>query len=168
MNSKKTDKNLEARLLSNRNVTVLSALEEIKTKGNVAYLPLLFNLLNSNPDVEVENKIINILGSLKIQEAAPVMAGALQVPEYKPIRKKLTTACWQNGLDFKNHLPVFIDIIINEEWETGFEAFTVIENMETYPDQETIDFSVSKINKALPDVSDKKKYFLQEILILIC
>ncbi len=168
MDSRKTDKNLEARLSSGRKITVLSALDEIKTKGNVAYLPLLFNLLNSNPDNQVEKEILNILGSLKIQEAAPVMAEALETKEYKSLRKKLLTACWQNGLDYNSYLPVFIDIIIKEEWETGFEAFTVIENMETYPGQEIIDLSVSMINNALPGSASKKKYFLQEILVLIC
>lgn len=168
MINRKTDKNLEARLLSGRTVTVVSALDEIKAKGNVAYLPLLFELLNSNPDEQVEKEILNILGTLKIQEAVPVMAEALQSAEYRSIRKKLTTACWQNGLDYKNHLPVFVDLIINEDWETGFEAFTVIENLEKFPEQEIIDRSLSSIENALPEASDKKKYFLQEILVLIC
>jgi hypothetical protein len=168
MISRKTDMNLEARLLSGRSVTVVSALDEIKAKGNVAYLPLLFGLLNSDPDEQVEKEILNILGTLKIQEAVPVMAEALQSKEYKSIRKKLTSACWQNGLDFKNHLPVFVDLIINEDWETGFEAFTVIENLENFPDQEIIELSVSKIEDALPEATDKKRYFLQELLVLIC
>jgi hypothetical protein len=51
-----------------------------------------------------------------------------------PYQEKITTACWENGLDYKNYFPVFVDIVINEDWETGFEAFTVIENMENYPD----------------------------------
>lgn len=168
MISRKTDKNLEARLLSGRSVTVVSALDEVKAKGNVAYLPLMFGLLSSNPDEQVKKEILNILGTLKIQEAVPVMTEALQLTEYKSIRKELTTACWQNGLDYKNYLPVFVDLIINEDWETGFEAFTVIENLENFPEQEIIDLSVSRIENALPEASDKKKYFLQEILVLIC
>ncbi len=168
MISRKTDKNLETRLLSGRNVTVVSALDEVKAKGNVAYLPLLFGLLNSNPDEQVEKEILNILGTLKIQEAVTVLTEALQLTEYKSIRKKLTTACWQNGLDYKDYLPVFVDLIINEDWETGFEAFTVIENLENFPEQEIIDLSVSRIENALSNASDKKKYFLQEILVLIC
>jgi hypothetical protein len=91
---------------------------------------------------------------------------AIQNPEYISIRKKIITACWQNGLDYKNQLPVFVDLVIQEEWETGFEAFTVIENMEEYPEREIIDLAVSKIQDALPGTEGKKKYFLQEILIL--
>lgn len=168
MKQLKTDKELEARLLSARTVTVISALNEIKERGNLAYLPLLFSLLNSNPEPEVEKEITNILGTLKIKNAVPVITEAIRDPKYKPIQKKLITACWQNGLDYRPYLPVFIDFIIQEDWETGFEAFTVIENMENFPDQDLVDLSIEKINKALPETTDKKRYLLQEILVLIC
>lgn len=147
---------------------MISALDEIKTKGNVAYLPLLFGILKSNPEEQVEKEILGILGTIKTQDAVPVMAEALQSDEFRPIRKKLTTACWQNGLDYKNYLQVFIELVINEDWETGFEAFTVIENMEKFPEQDVIDRSVLQIKDALVEASGKKKYFLQEILFLIC
>lgn len=168
MNGGKIDKNIEVRLLSGRSVSVLTALNEIKTKGNIVYLPLLFNLLNSSPDAQIEKEILHILGTLKIQEAASVMAGALQNSDYLQIRKKLTAACWQNGLDFKNYLPVFIELIIREDWETGFEALTVIENMEIYPEKEITEKSITMIHEAMPEVTDKKRYFLQEVLTLIC
>ncbi|HZH73631.1 MAG TPA: HEAT repeat domain-containing protein [Mariniphaga sp.] len=168
MKQLKTDKELEARLLSARTVTVLSALNEIKERGNAAYLPLLFSLLNSNPEPEVEKELTNILGTLKIKDAIPFLTDALLDPKFKPIRKELIIACWQNGLDYRSYLPLFIDIIINEDWETGFEAFTVIENMESFPDQQLVDLSVEKINSALPQTTDRKKYLLQEILLLIC
>lgn len=167
MNRGKTDKNLEERLLSGREVTVMTALEEIKVKGNPAYLPILFALLNSNPEFEIEKKIINILGALKMQDSVPVIAEALMEPKLHGIRKELTAACWQNGLDYRNYLHVFIDIIIEEEWETGFEAFTVIENMETFPDREKVELSIKKINSALPETEERKKYLLEETLGII-
>jgi hypothetical protein len=130
MEKKKLNKNIEANLFSANTETVIATLNTLKEKGNNAYLPLLFDLLNSNPEDEIEQEIIFILYNLKIKDAVPVMVEALQNPKYLPIRKKLTAACWENGLDYKNYLPVFVDLVINEDWETGFEAFTVIENME--------------------------------------
>jgi hypothetical protein len=162
------DKNIETRLLSQNKVTVLNTLNTIKETGKTGYLPLLFDLLNSNPDEQIEKEITNILGTLKRKESVPVMADALQNPAYNSIRKKLTAACWQNGLDFASYLPLFVDIIIKEDWETGFEAFTVIESMENYPDKSVINKVAEKIQHALKDASDRKKYFLQEVLILIC
>src|SRR5690606_26892496 len=138
MNPLKTDKDLEARLLSARTVTVLAALNEVKERGNINYLPILFNLLNSNPEAEVEKEVLAILGTLKVKEAVPLMTEALTNPRFNIIRKSLITACWQNGLDYRQHLPLFVDIVIQEDWETGFEAFTVIENMETFPDKSLV------------------------------
>lgn len=167
MKNKKLNKNLETNLFSANTATVLSALNTLKEKGNNDYLPLLFDLLNSKPEAEIEKEIIFILYNLKTKEAVPVLAEALQNPKYLPIRKKLTAACWENGLDFKNYLPVFIDLVIHEDWETGFEAFTVIENMKSYPEEKKLDSSIEKIRKELKNADEQKKYFLHEILVLI-
>jgi hypothetical protein len=161
-------RNLEASLRAEKTSTVLTALFELKDTGNVGIIPVLLELLSANPDGQVEREIIDILNNLKVQKAVPVLVEALLNPEYNSIRKIIITACWQNGLNYKNHLPLFVDLVIHEEWETGFEAFTVIENMEEYPDREILDIAVRKIHDALPKVEGKSKYFLQEILILIC
>jgi hypothetical protein len=90
---------------------------------------------------------------------------AIEDDKYKGIRKTILAACWQNGLDFSTFLPVFIDLVIQEDWETAFEAFTVIDNFEFLPGAEIINFSISKINEAMPNVTDQQKYFLNEILV---
>lgn len=168
MQEKQRNKILEEKLRAAKTSTVLTALNDMKHQGNVSLVPVLLEMLAGGPVDEVEKEIIFILNNLKVQKAAPVLAEALQNPEYLSIRKKITTACWQNGLNYKNYLPLFVDIIINEDWETGFEAFTVIENMEEFPEKNMIDLTIDKIQDALPNVTERKKYFLQEILLLIC
>jgi hypothetical protein len=167
MEQKKLDKKIEANLFSANTATVISTLETLKERGNNAYLPLLFDLLNSKPEPEIEKEIVFILYNLKTKDAAPILVEAIQNPKYLPIRKELTAACWENGLDYKNYLPVFVDLIINDDWETGFEAFTVIENMENYPEQDIIDIATEKIHLGLDKANEKQKYFLHEILTLI-
>ncbi len=167
MQKDKLDKNIEANLFSADTGTVVSTLNTLKEHGNVEYLPLLFDLLKSNPEKEVEQEITTILGGLKMSDAVPVLTDALRNPAYLPIRKKLTTACWQNGLDYKDYLPLFVELVINEDWETGFEAFTVIENMKSYPDEKIKKESANKIHEALKDADEQKKYFLHEILTFI-
>ncbi|MFW5773244.1 MAG: HEAT repeat domain-containing protein [Tangfeifania sp.] len=167
MTNKKLDKKLERELFSAQSENVISALNSLKEEGNIHYLPILFDLLNADTGKKIEEEIINILGSLKVQDAAPVLAEALQDPKYKPIRKPLTAACWQNSLNFKEHLPVFVDLVIEEDFETGFEAFTVIESMEKYPEGEVIENVTNRIHDALPNANEQKKYFLHEILTLI-
>lgn len=167
MTNNKLDKKLESELFSAQSENVVSALNSLKEEGNIHYLPILFDLLRSKPEEKIEEEIIKILGNLKVQEAAPVLAEALQNPKYKPIRKPLTAACWQNSLDFKEHLPVFVDLVIEEDFETGFEAFTVIESMEKYPEGEMIENVTDRIHESLGDANEQKKYFLHEILTMI-
>ena len=167
MTNRKLDKQLESELFSAQSENVILALNTLKEKGNIHYLPILFDLLKSNPDKEVEEEITKILGNLKVQEAAPVLAEALQEPGYKSIRKPLATACWQNGLDFKEELPVFVDLVIEEDFETGFEAFTVVDSMEKYPEEKVIENVTDRIHESLGDANEQKKYFLHEILTMI-
>lgn len=165
MNQGKIDEQIKKNLFSANTEVVISAIESIQRKGNKLYLPILFDLLNSSPEPEIESEIKNLLGTVKDKESVNSFLRAIEDDKYKPIRKELLTACWQNGLDFSTFLPVFIDLIIHEDWETAFEAFTVIDNLEYLPSQEIIKISIDKINKALPFTNEQNKYFLKEILV---
>ena len=126
---------------------VKMAIEKISNEGNRLYLPLLFDLLNTLPEHEVELEIIKLLGSVKDKESVNSFMRAIENEKYKTIRKTLISACWQNGLDFSNFMPVFIDLIINDEWEVAFEAFTLIDNLEYLPNEDILSVSKQKIEK---------------------
>jgi hypothetical protein len=143
---------------------VKSAIEKISIEGNRLYLPLLFDLLNSMPEHEVEVEIIKLLGSVKDKESVNSFMRAIEDAKYKTIRKTLVSACWQNGLDFSNFMPVFIDLIINDEWEVAFEAFTLIDNLEYLPNDNILLVSKQKIEHELSSATGQVKYFLSEIL----
>lgn len=167
MDKKNLDKKLKTDIFSAETSVAIAALKSIREKGNKLYLPMLFDLLLSFPEEELEAEIKTILGTVKQRDTVPVFVQALRDKKYKPIRKTLLAACWQNGLDFKDYLPLFAGLIIEEDWETGFEAFTVIENLKDLPDQNIIDETEVKINNSIEKMSDKKRYFLQEILFRI-
>ena len=143
---------------------VKMAIEKISNEGNRLYLPLLFDLLNTLPEHEVELEIIKLLGSVKDKESVNSFMRAIEDEKYKSIRKRLISACWQNGLDFSNFMPIFIDLIINDEWEVAFEAFTLIDNLEYLPNEDILSVSKQKIENELPMATGQVKYFLTEIL----
>ncbi len=165
MNIEKIDEQIKKNLFSANTEVVVSAIEKVKEKGNKLYIPLLFDLLNSSPEPEIETEIKNLLGTVKDKSTVNSFMRAIEDDKYRKIRKTILTACWQNGLDFSTFLPVFIDLVIHEDWETAFEAFTVIDNFEFLPGAEIINISIAKINEAIPSVTDQNKYFLNEILV---
>lgn len=160
----KIDSGIQQKLFSAKPETVISALQSIKEKGNKACIPLLFDLLNTQPEKEIEQEISELLGTVKDKETVNTFMRALENDKYKPIRKTILSACWQNGLDFSTFLPVFIDMIITEDWEIAFEAFTIVDNLEMMPNPAIVDASVSKIKVAMDDADEQKQYILNEIL----
>jgi len=165
MEKQKIDQRIQKNLFSPNTEVVISAINEIKERGNRLYIPLLLELLNTMPENEVEKEICNVLGSVKEKDSVNSFIRAIEDEKFNKIRKLIITACWQNGLDFSTFLPVFIDQVISEEWETAFEAFTVIDNLEYLPSDAIIRVSVEKINQALGNANEQKKYFLKEILV---
>lgn len=163
----KVNQKIKENLFSTNSKAIISAINSIKEKGNKLYIPILFDLLNSNPEKEIKDEICNVLSTVKDKETIDSFVHAIENKKYQPILKTILTTCWQNGLDFSNYLPIFVDVIINEDWEIAFEAFTIIDNWEFHPKQEIIDKSKVKIKAALKSATEQKTYFLQEVLTKI-
>ncbi|WP_167609161.1 HEAT repeat domain-containing protein [Maribellus sediminis] len=151
-------------LFSTNSETVISAIKSLQESGNSSYLPILFELLSAQPESEVKAEILKLLGMVKDKETIPVFIDVLQNEKFHLIRKDITTVCWQNGLDFSAYFEVFTNLVINEEWEVAFEAFTVIENLETFPSEEQLKPIKLKIARALKSAGEQKQYFLEELL----
>ncbi len=167
MNKEKIDPQIQSDLFAANKEKVISAIEKIKDKGNELYLPSLFELLANTQEEEITAEIQKLLGTVKSKEAIPYFAEALENEKLKPAQKSIIAACWQNGLDFADYLPIFVEIVINEEWETAFEAFTVIENIDRLPQPDVTEKLTRRINTALETASGQNRYFLEEILVKI-
>lgn len=164
MKEEKIDTAIRDRLFSAKPEVVVSAIQTLKETGNITYLPVFFDLLSTKPENEIKKEILNLLASIKDKKAVPVITEALKEKKYRLIRKDLATVCWQNGLDYTMYMEVFIDLIIEEEWATAFEAFTVIENFEHFPPEELHHKLKVKMAGALRNADEQKQYLLEELL----
>jgi hypothetical protein len=167
MDKPKISTKLKNQLFSANTDEVIATVNTLKEKGNKEYLPLLFELLRLQPEAEIQKEILQLLGSIKDKETIPVFIEAIEDEKFSSIKKTLLNSCWQSGLDFSKYLNTFVDVVINEEWEVAFEAFTVIENLENFPPEEEIKNIKLKAARALKISSDQKAYFLEEILKLL-
>lgn len=162
MTRKQINTTIKEDLFSAETKTVISAISTIEKKGNNLYIPFLFDLLNSHPEKEIEDKIKQLLATVKDKGSVKSFIEAIQNENYKSILKTILVACWHNGLDFSSYTPVFLDIIINDEWEIAFEAFTIIDNFEYIPEQEIVEKSIQIIDNTLKSVNEQKAYLLEE------
>ena len=160
----KADQAIINKLESSDDVIVLATIKKLHESGNSAYLPKLIEILNKTEDEEISKEIRKILSEIKHRDAAPILIESIQNKEYSAIRQTLISACWENGLDYSNHLSLFIDLVIEGDFMESFEAHTVIMNMSGKISQDIVDKESTKIKRAMLEANESKKQLLQDLL----
>jgi len=160
----KPDKTILSRIQSHDEAVNLAVIDQLRNVGKAGYLPYLVRLARLTPHQTVHVAVFRLLNDLKNQSAAPFIADAIRDETNRPILKKLVESCWQNRLDFSQHLHLFTDLLIHETDEISFEAFTVIENMETMPGDTALKKEVGRLEKHLGPAGETRKYFIREAI----
>ena len=146
---------------------VLETIDKVRGSGNNFILLEPIDLVHNTEHPEIKKSVLNLLSELKNQESVPSLIAAIKNEKYTNERKDLLACCWQNGLSYNEYLPVFIDLVIHEEFLIAFEAFTVIENICGRVEDEVIDAEKIKVNDALKNASEQKAYLLNGLLAII-
>jgi len=163
----KKNKELAAKLFSVKNEEVLSTIEYIKEKGNTELLNALLKLIQKTNNREIEQKAKDIFFNLKNTKSVQIIMSAIQDDEYADIRNFLCSACWNNGLDYSNYLPVFVKLYIEEPFETAFEAFTIVENFHQKPEKKIIEEQIELLKSSNLNLSNEKKHLLVEFVNIL-
>lgn len=154
-----TGNNIFANLRSDNPEVVMQNIEEIKEKGNNTHFSVLLDLLHETSNKQIKKKILSLFGELKSVDSVPLLMEAIQDRQYQAELKDLVACCWQNGLNYSSYLPVFVDLVIEEDFPVAFEAITVIENMYGKIDQSIIEQQLVRI-KEVPLTFNEQKNFL--------
>lgn len=143
------------------------ALEEIKTKGDESDVAPLITFLHQTSSIEVKEIIYQLFIDLKHENSVDQLIHELENEKDLDILERLVASCWQNGLNYSRHLPFFVQLIIDQEFQIAFEAFTVIENMYGKIEGDTESMLLNKIDKSLPLAEERKQYLLKGLLEII-
>ena len=146
---------------------VLETIDKIRESGNRLIMEGLFDLQHTTTIPEIKKSILTLLSELKNMDSVPLLIGAIRNEKYLSERKELVACCWQNGLNYNEYLPLFIDMVIDHSFLIAFEAFTVIENIYGTVSDEVIEQQIAKITIALHGASDEKAYLLNGLLTII-
>lgn len=160
-------KQLVRALQSGNRSAILGALRETRYTGSVDILPELFELLMDQEDQQIAAEITGLLNDLKEQEAAGVLAEAIDNPDYAPISTVLVAACWQNGLSYEQYTDIFVRAAIRGDYTTAIEAFTVIEEEAGNLGQEQRHRLAGMLAIGMENVDDQKKILLKELVRVI-
>lgn len=157
-------KDLLKGLQSADSLKVIETLEELRTSGKTSDIPILIEMLHLSSNPEIKSKITDLFGNLKESNTIPMIIEAIKNQKYAPELKDLIASCWENGLDYSKYIPLFVDLMIENEMEVAFEAYTVIINTEHRIDQEIIDMEILKIEKALPLAHEQKRQLMLDVI----
>ena len=105
------------------------AIQEIKENGDINMARAILNCLPSIQDSHTKTTLINLLADIKENTFKEVLIQQIQASDHSNVKTELLRIVWESSLNYSDYLPMFLDMILNEEFTVAFEASTVIENM---------------------------------------
>jgi len=160
------NKNIKA-LNSDNPLILKDTLVNIRENGNNAYIPVLVDLLLKYKETENADIIRSFIADIKSTYLKEVMITALKDKKYESIHKELTSVCWESAVDFGEHISFFVDMIIGGEFNSAFEALTVIENLESKVEVNTIKEDVDKLKSTISTADEARKYLIYETINIL-
>jgi hypothetical protein len=140
-NSKEAPKTAGAKatntlLLSSKEADILTGMKSLNQRGDLSSLSILIELLAKPATSDrVKQEIIKVIHELKLPGAATIVIPALSDPKNRAIRQQLLSATWNARLDVSGYLHVIAAILIDCDYETGIECFTLLDNLDKLPDE---------------------------------
>lgn len=154
----------EKQLFSPDEAVVLKTIADIEKSGKTWILPALFQVFASSQSPEISTAVFNLLINLKDSSAIPYIVAAIQAGELKNIRGKLISTCWQSRLDFGAHAELFADFFIHEDFGVAFEAFTVLENLDSIGNKTMV---LNKLRNPAEIMSEEKEFLRVELIDML-
>jgi len=143
------------------------ALEEIKNKGDATCIAPLIEFLHQTTNKVIKENIFQLFIDLKHEDSVDQLIEELKKEKDLDILERLVASCWQNGLNYSKHLPYFVQLILDQEFQIAFEAFTVVENMYGKIEGDVEMRLIEQVEKSIPDAEVKKQYLLKGLLEII-
>ena len=146
---------------------IAEVITKIKEIGNIQYIPHLIEKLNSTNNKEIRKQILTFLHTIKDVKVVIFYVEAIKSGKNRNILKDLIQFCWEGGFDLAPYGEVFINVVIEEEYEIAIEAFTVIEeNLMNFSEEQKKQYS-SLLKEKLSETDEVKKAFIVELIKLL-
>lgn len=166
MQDKAIEKNIKA-LNSDNPLVLKETLINIRENGDNVYIPILIDLLLKHKDDDKADLIRSFIADIKSTYLKEIIINCLENKKYEEINKELISICWESAVDFSKHISFFIDLVITSEFNSAFEALTVIENLEGNVEKDIIKEEISKLKSAINTADEARKYLIYETVNLL-
>lgn len=141
---------------------LLNIIDSIRKTGNIKAIPLLFKLIVSTENDDIQNEISHLIFDIKDVKIIPHLFEAIENPALIKFQRVLVSACWESGINYSMHLDFFVNLAAKSDYLTCLECLTVIENMEGPFDEKMLD-QCMELSKNAADAEDGKFDLLHSI-----
>jgi hypothetical protein len=164
------DKNIEdlkIDLFSGNTDLIVETIHSIKLSPHYELIDSLFDLYLTTQKQEIKTELFALFIDIKDKRFVEKLVQSLQKPKFATISKDLISISWQTGLDFCNHLELFIHKMIEGDDEQSIECFSVIESSIDDVSLEMKRKLVELLKPRINDFTGIKKAMCDEVLYLL-
>ena len=152
-------------LFSEKKEMALQSIEEARERGTLEWVRPLLEAYRDRPEEDVRNEIGEMLGSLKISEAASVLSDALEEPEFESLRADIIRFLWSCGFQSEDDLRAVVSNAVDGDFACAMEALTWVEELERADDENILLDSILLVRGALDEEpGDERKPLFQAML----
>ncbi len=161
------NRELKAGLNSTDPSVISNTLAELREFGNVELLPDVFALYFSSRVPDLSADIIEFLSDIKDQKAVPLFVDAIE--KYRKMKgfDQLVSSCWQNGLDFSEYTDKFIILVLEEDYATSLEAFSVVEENISLLNPQQRSARLEYVRSRMESLSAEKRGLVNQLISVL-
>ena len=143
---------------------IVSASEELASRGEAAAAPRLLELLQTSSDANVRNAAAIALSDLKDPRAFDIVVNLLNDDRTLKSRASLLYAL--GAYDCRSILPLLVEFVIGGNFEVSRQALALISGIEGEVDDRTWERCIKTVRAAIPLASVERLPLLNELLSL--
>ena len=138
-------------LFSSDEKLVLRSIELTKKYADSTFIePLL--LVYKDGSASVQEAVDGVLCSLKISDAEEVLVKSLKDDRFQPVQGNILRYLWSSGFEPTSELLSIVQVIINGDYMTTFEGFTLIEQFSIALDDDQLMQSIVELRLKLNEI----------------
>lgn len=138
-------------LYSSDEKQVLQKIEQLRELGTDSDLITLAEVYTENKSENIKRAIHQFFCDLRNQSSVEVIARIIKTAADKETLKMVVSSTWESRLNYIGYFELFIDLVVHEDFDVAFEAFTLIESFEEKTTearkQTLIEYAKKKITK---------------------
>ncbi|HNZ72501.1 MAG TPA: hypothetical protein PKJ43_07760 [Prolixibacteraceae bacterium] len=150
-------------LMNDSDDKIITFLHGVKENYELFIIEPLLDLLMTERSLLLKKHIVEFISNAKEKDVVSILVKHLKKNFPHKNVGDMLTICWQSRLDFSGSLDVFFEILVDGDYQTSIEAFTVIESAMMNLNREEIEQRLDWLKISSHRVISNKQSLIHEM-----